>query len=131
MNQTAQLEYKDRQHNCRTVEIEIDRERRYAPSTVSVHRQLQGGGTLRAELVDVRSYVVHPAGDIPPGCPLMMATDIETGKKWTILECLTDYGSRFYLFEGAAINSELRMVVWGFNARDYVLSRLPKCEVFP
>jgi hypothetical protein len=99
----------------RTVEIEIDRERRYMPSII----------VCKAKWVDVQEWIIHPVGHKPTGCPLSLA------KGWCIVEAKTERGSRFFSFEGAAINSELRMVVWGFNAGDEVLRNLAKCEVWP
>lgn len=77
----------------------IDRQPRYAPRTVLVI----GHGE-----VPVTSYVAHPPGAHPVGCPLVATC--------TALEMRTAYGSRWWGVEKAWINAELRMVVSGFPA---------------
>lgn len=42
------------------------------------------------------------------------------------LELVTDQGSRWYGFEGGAINSQLRMTVWGFDSRFEEVTRWKK-----
>jgi len=72
---------------------------RYAPDVVT---------TLRGRQPVIRA-IAHPAGQHPTNCPLI--------KDCVALELVTTAGSRWYGVERAWINSELRMVVKGFNAR--------------
>lgn len=89
----------------------IDQAPRYAPSTVLV----------RGVPCPVRAYTAHSPGKHPAGCPI--------APEFTALEMVTDRGSRWYGFEKAWINSELRMVVSGFAAADTVRARWERCEV--
>lgn len=89
---------------------EMDRTPRYAPSVVVC----KGFSN-----VPVESYVAHPAGTHKgPIVASMMA-----------LECKTRFGSRWYGCEKAWINSELRMVVVGFDSRDEVRRTWEACTV--
>ena len=90
---------------------DIDRTPRYAPSRV-----ICGMAT-----VPVLSYHVHPIGQHPKSCPLVKDT--------VALELRTERGSRWYGCENAWINSELRMVVVGFPARDEVRRTWEECKV--
>lgn len=87
-----------------------DRKPRYAP-THTVVRGLVN--------VPVSSYHTYLPGQHPKGCPL---TD-----DCVALELRTAYGSRWWGVEKAWINSELRMVVSGFPARDELRSRWEVC----
>lgn len=93
----------------------IDRTPRYAPS----HVHVLGHGIVKAT-----AYVAHPPGNHPKNCAIR--------NDMTALEIKTPVGrSRWYGFERAFINSELRMVVIGFDARDEVRSKWEVCEVTP
>lgn len=93
---------------------EMDRVPRYAPSEV----MKAGHGRL-----PVLSYRVHPPVSDPKdrNAPIVASM--------TALECVTSAGSRWYGCERAWINSELRMVVSGFDARFEEMGRWEKCEV--
>lgn len=90
----------------------IDRVPRYAPSHVIIAKAMK--------LLPVRSYRAYPIGDHPADCP------IKSGM--VALELVTDKGSRWYGCESAYINSELRMVVMGFDSRDEVRSKWEVCN---
>ena len=83
----------------------IDRIPRYAPYII----------LCKGQFVSVIKYVIHPKGLYH--------------KDWMTLEFVTKNGSRFRPFEKAWINSELRMVVSGFDSRDEVLQTWEKCKV--
>jgi hypothetical protein len=85
----------------------IDRIPRYAPSHVII--------ASRTALLPVLRYIVHLPNQHPAKCPLIA--------ECTALELQTESGSRWYGCERAWINSELRMVVMGFDARDEVRSK--------
>jgi hypothetical protein len=88
---------------------------RYAPSeflTVNVQRD---GWTVSP----VAEYVVHPPGTHPK-------SPISNDK--IALECkLTPTGVRWFGCDRAYINSELRMVVVGFDDRDGIRRRWEVC----
>lgn len=88
---------------------------RYAPDTVLVVN-----GNFCGE-VPVTSYVVHPPGSRPEGCPIK--------SEYTVLELRTNSGSRWYGCKEAYINSELRMIVIGTHPRDEVRMKWPVCQV--
>lgn len=90
----------------------IDRIPRYAPSHVIIARAMK--------LLPVRQYIAHPPNTHP-------ASPIKN--EMTALELVTDKGSRWFGCEQAYINSELRMVVIGFDSRDEVRSKWEVCEV--
>lgn len=100
-----------------TIEIEVDRVERYFFSRLFIRKH--GSGFFK---VPVQTMIVHAAGNKPKECILLVPVG------WVVLEAVTEYGSRFFIFEGAKINSELRMVVWGFNARDEVLQTMEVCK---
>jgi hypothetical protein len=79
---------------------------RYAPSAVYIVRG------ARAGKFPVVRYVAHPPGNHPPSCPIR--------KDLTVLECVTEHGSTWWGFDKVWINSELRMVVQGFDSRDEI-----------
>jgi hypothetical protein len=87
----------------------MDRKPRYAPRTVFI----LGSGN-----VPVLRYIAHPPGHHPQGCSIH--------SELFALELRTEFGFRFFGFEKAFINSELRMVVSGFSGADYVRSRWEK-----
>lgn len=80
-----------------------DQTPRYAPSKVLI---------VNHGIVPVVGYTAYPPGSHPVGCPLI--------KSCTAVELITTHGSRWYGFDSAYINSELRMVVVGFDSRDEV-----------
>ncbi len=83
---------------------------RYAPETVLV---LDHGYT------PVLGYTGHPPGthDASP-----------IRNEYTALEIRTCHGSQWWGFDRVWINSELRMVVQGFDSRDEVRASWPICE---
>ncbi len=84
----------------------MDRIPRYAPTEVMTWHGAS----------PVRRAVFHPPGTHrSPIRPDMGA-----------LELISDHGSRWYGFEGGAINAELRMTVWGFDSRDEVRAQWRK-----
>ena len=85
----------------------IDRIPRYAPSHVII--------ASRMKLLPVLRYITHPPNQHPAKCPIK--------PEYTVLECQTEAGSRWYGCERAWINSEIRVVVVGFDARDEVRSK--------
>jgi len=91
----------------------IDRVPRYAPSKVIIAQAMK--------LADVDSYHVYPPNVHPDKCPIK--------PEYTVLECRTQYGSRWFGCESAHINSELRMVVIGFDTRDEVRAKWEVCNV--
>lgn len=93
----------------------IDRIPRYAPSKVLFTN------SMTALMLPVTRYIVHPPNQHPAKCPIRA--------EMTALECQTGVGSRWFGCEHAYINSELRMVVVGFDARDEVRSKWEMCEV--
>lgn len=86
---------------------------RYAPESVLI-----AGKGLRV----VQTYATYPEGKHPPESPLK--------PDCVALELRTQDGSRWYGFQKAWINSELRMVVQGFDARDEVRRHWQACKVF-
>jgi hypothetical protein len=86
----------------------IDRVPRYAPKKVLCNNRI----------ASVLQYNAYPPGNHPKGCPIV--------PRLTALELRTEFGSRWFGFEKVFINSELRMVVSGFAAADYVRSRWEK-----
>lgn len=82
---------------------------KYAPVTVLVRHR----GRFR-ELPVIR-YVAHPPNAHPKECPLV--TDC------TALELVTEAGSRWHGCEEAFINSELRMVIRGFDTRNELVAK--------
>ena len=86
---------------------EIDRVRRYAPTST----------ICRGWRVPVLQWLIHPPGshDASPLVP-----------HCTALELVTARGSSWWGVEGGEINSELRMVVWGFPARCEIRSAWPE-----
>lgn len=94
---------------------ELDTAPRYAPSRVLIVRGRKAGH------LPVKTYRVFPPNAHPVGCPIVASL--------TALECVTEWGSRWWGFERAYINSELRMVVSGFGARDEVRREWDVCTV--
>lgn len=92
---------------------EMDRTPRYAPNTVIVARGCS------AWTCPVIEHVAHPPGTHPASC---------INDDMTALEMKTAEGSRWYGFERVYINSELRMVVVGFSARDEVRRNWTVCK---
>lgn len=88
---------------------------RYAPETVLIVNGKAYGD------VPVTSYIVHPPGVRPKGCPIK--------PEYTVLELRTEFGSRWYGCKDAYINSELRMVIIGTSPRDEVRMKWPVCQV--
>ncbi len=84
---------------------------RYAPSHVIIAR--------RIKLFPVTSFVAHPAGT-HPNSPIK--------NDMCAVELVTEAGSRWFGCERAYINSELRMVVVGFDSRDEVRSKWEVCS---
>jgi hypothetical protein len=84
---------------------EIDTVPRYVPSTI-----LRNGFVL-----PVLRTIAHPPGKHPKGCPILSYL--------VAVEVVTEKGSRWFGFEKAWIDSNLRMAVSGFNARDEVRRR--------
>jgi hypothetical protein len=89
---------------------EIDRVPRYAPDKVIIARAMK--------LMPVTQAKFHPAGSHKGP----IRSDMNA------LELVTDAGSRWYGCERAWINSELRMVVVGFDVRDEVRRTWEVCE---
>lgn len=100
------------------MEDRIDREPRYAPTTVLV--RVGKGGFCDAP---VRQYVIHPPGTHPISCPLV--------SDCTALQLVTEHGSRWWGFEKAWISSELKMVVSGFPKNCEIRSAWPVCTTLP
>lgn len=94
--------------------IEMDMTPRYAPDSLVV---MTPGGFRTARVIGYRAY---PPGMHPKASPLVSSI--------TALECLTEFGSRWFGCESARINSELRMVVIGTNVRDEVRMKWRVCE---
>lgn len=88
---------------------------RYAPDYVIVAKAGRGAWTCR-----VKQYLTHPPGSRTR--PSWIAADL------VALELITEKGSRWFGFDRCYINSELRMVVEGFSARDEVLRKWAVCE---
>jgi hypothetical protein len=85
---------------------------RYAPKTVLI---------LGRGVVPVTGTRFYPPGQHPPKSPIVPTMGA--------LELVTPYGSRWYGFDRGYINSQLRMVVEGFNKRDEVRSKWPVVPV--
>ncbi len=98
-------------------DMEKDNTPRYAPDRVIVVKSGVGAWDCQ-----VRQYIAHPPG--APTRPTWIDSTL------TALELITEKGSRWYGFDRCYINSELRMVVEGFNARDEVLRGWKVCK-FP
>lgn len=80
--------------------MKLDKRARYTPDSIITHR---GHGK-------VNSIKTFPPNAHPEGCPLV--------QNCTAVQLVSDaYGSRWYGVERAYINSELRMIVIGFDAR--------------
>jgi hypothetical protein len=88
---------------------QIDRTPRYAPTSVIIARKMK--------LFPVLQAIVYAPGTAPKEAPIM--------SEYTVLELRTEAGSRWYGFERAYINSELRMVVAGFPTYDEVRANWP------
>lgn len=90
---------------------EIDRIPRYVPDwTIALGFH---GGMITVPVVSVRAF---PPNTHPKNCPIvadMTAVEMVTAR----------HGSRWWGFERAYINSELRMVVIGFSSRCEIRSR--------
>ncbi len=80
---------------------------RYTPGHVMIASVMK-----RCPVMSARSY---PPGTHPKGCIIR--------QDCTAVELVTDHGSRWFGFDKARINSELRMVVQGFDSRDEVRSK--------
>lgn len=105
--------------------VEIDRTPRYAPARVIIvnSRSLEAGkGRVAGWNCAVLEFFAHQPGNHPAETPNWIKPEL------TALECKTQQGSRWYGFEKAYINSELRMVVVGFNSRDEVLRGWEVCK---
>jgi hypothetical protein len=100
-----------REYNLFTMKSSLDMTPRYAPTHVIIARAMA--------LLPVTRYIAHPAGTHP---------DSPIKNDMMALECITAKGSRWYGCESAYINSELRMVVVGFDSRDEVRSKWEVCE---
>lgn len=85
---------------------------RYAPKKVL----MLGHGEV--PVVSTRFY---PPGQHPPRTPIVPTVGA--------LELVTPYGSRWYGFDRGYINSQLRMVVQGFDRRDEVRRKWPVVPV--
>jgi hypothetical protein len=96
---------------------DVDRDPRYAPTRVLC----RGSDGFRER--DVVKSSAYPPGQHPKGCPLVADC--------VAVELRTADGVCWYGFEKAWINSELRMVVQGFSARDEVRAKWPKCVTAP
>jgi len=94
--------------------MNIDRTPRYVPQ--SILARVQGGGWAEQPVLQVVSY---PPRKHPEGCPLR--------PECTAVELKTHWSSRWFGFEEAHINSELRMVVSGFSADDEVRMKWEVC----
>lgn len=89
----------------------IDRVARYAPEMIlMVGRGYQ----------PVRKCILHPKGTAPGSW--------KNSAAGVVLEMQTDFGSRFWGFEKAWINSELRAVVQGFDSRCELRSAWEVCH---
>jgi hypothetical protein len=93
----------------------LDMVPRYAPSHVLVTH-----GNFGAFNLPVHQYKVHLPNAHPAKCPIK--------PDMTVLELVTIAGSRWYGVERAYINSELRMVIAGFDSRDEVRSNWEVCK---
>lgn len=113
-NQLDQIKYALVEHGWFDGDLNVpyfdDMSHRYAPTEVWV----AGRGAARPALRPVQRYIFHPAG-----------THVESPIQDGIgtLECVTDFGSRWFGCDRAYINAELRMVVVGHNPRDEVRAR--------
>jgi hypothetical protein len=87
---------------------------RYAPSRVLV------SNGLGSFILPVLQYKTYPPNAHPPKCPIK--------PDMTVLELVTCAGSGWYGVERAYINSELRMIIVGFDARDEVRSKWEVCK---
>jgi hypothetical protein len=96
------------------VSTHIDNTPRYAPKTVMVRK---GGRYVEAPIT---GYIAHPPNAHPKHCPLVPTC--------TAVEFITPYGSRWWGCEKAWINSELRMVMSGFDLRNELIN---KWEIVP
>lgn len=92
----------------------MDHALRYAPTRVIIAR----GNS--ASWFHVTHYKAYPPNAHPSASPIV--------RTLTALECVTEGGSAWWGFEKAWINSELRMVVSGFSARDEARSRWEVCK---
>jgi len=81
----------------------MDQNWRYTPESVWI------AGTKFAPVLTV---VAHQPGQHPEKCPIV--------SNLTAVELVTKYGSRWWGFEEAMINSELRFIVRGFPKHDEV-----------
>jgi len=88
---------------------DIDRTPRYAPKRVLV-RGIHGERKFYD--AHVQESVVYPPNQHPKSSPIALHL--------TRVDLITEYGTRHYGFEKAWINSELRLVVSGFGAKDEV-----------
>lgn len=88
----------------------MDRKPRYAPACI----------TFKGQLLPVSQYVAHPPHKHPPDCPLT--------PDCTALELRTLHVSRWFGFEKAWINAELKVVVSGFPASDEIRRTWQVCR---
>lgn len=86
------------------MDSELDMTPRYTPKTILTAKA--GFGYSNYPVISV---IAHPVGAHPAKCPLI--------EDCVALELISHYGSRWYGVKEAYINSELRMIVIGFNAR--------------
>ena len=94
--------------------ILLDNIPRYAPSRVII---VTPYGAYDAPVLYFRA---HPPKSHPVACPLR--------QDCTAVELVTRYGSRWYGCAKAWINSELRMVVQGFDSRFEEMNAWTKVE---
>ena len=89
--------------------MSTDRTPRYVPSTIY----------CKGATVPVLRVIAHPPGT---------AKGAHIVPHLTAVELVTERGSRWFGFENAQINSELRMIVSGFDGRDEVRSKWEVCK---
>jgi hypothetical protein len=84
---------------------------RYAPRHVII--------AARMKQFPVTGWRIYPAGQHPASLPKVIKPE------YTVLECQTEAGSRYFGVRSGYINSELRMVIIGTNPRDEVQMKWP------
>ena len=89
---------------------------RYAPESVRI---VSPKLPSHSAVVPVKRHIVHQPQN-HTGSPIR--------DDMTALECVTDYGSRWYGIDKGWINSELRMVIQGTNKKDTARMNWPECN---
>lgn len=92
--------------------FEVDRVPRYVPERILVMKRTEIRGVFG--VVPVTAVRFHLAGSFGKDVPIRSDANC--------VELVTEYGSRWFGCERAYINSELRMVLVGFPAKDEEMS---------